>query len=294
MLGQIRRTSRFRSPEVYAVRACPLPPNCVGVLFEETSQLSATKHELIEAESLLKHMCESAGAIVWRADLVTLEFTYVAPPARKFLGYWAERWRRETNFWKNHVHADDRDIVKSRCLETAANGGEMQFDCRMLSADGDLRWLHVHAQRTELFARRTELTGVMVDITDQKRVEQSARDLSAQVMRVQEQERKRVSRELHDSIGQYLTGIKFILADLRNRNDGSEEQKEKLKECVQLVGACMEEVRSVSHMLHPPELELLGSPKPCGRTARRFPTEQGSRWNLTFRKHRNGWTATPR
>ncbi len=282
ILGQFRKTRRFRSPQVYAVKACPLPGECVGVLFEDASQLSATTRELVKAEALLKQISERAGAIIWRADPVTLEFTYLRPQAPKVLGYWVERWLHETNFWKTHMHAEDWELVKRRCGETALKGVEAQFDCRMFSASGDLRWFHVCVQKTEMLGHTPELTGVMVDITERKDAELAARDLSAKVMRAQEQERKRVSRELHDSVGQYLTGIKCILAGLRDRKDCGEELREKLKECSELTAHCLEDVRSVSHMLHPPELEMLGLVPAIRSYGQRFAERTGIRLDLNL------------
>jgi signal transduction histidine kinase len=257
MLGQVRKRNPSGSQEVYMVRAIPLPGNCIGFLFEDVSLLSTTTVARLEIESLLDHMCGAAGAILWRADPATLQFSLVKPGAKKVLGYWIERWRSEINFWKNHAHPEDWEAVQEHCVAAAANGHKREFDCRMYSAEGKVRWFRVYVQRTELPAGRSALNGVMVDITDQL-TERAARKLSAQLMQTQEQERKRISRDLHDSVGQYLTGLKLNLAGLRSRADCPGELQEKLQECLDLTETCIEEVRSVSHNLYPPEVEMMG------------------------------------
>jgi PAS domain S-box-containing protein len=257
-LGHMRTDTQPTPGGPFLVTACPLPSNCVGVVFQDETLLRQAARELVEVETQLLHMCETARAILWRANPVTLEFTSVNPQARQILGYWVERWCRESSFWRNHVHADDWPIVEAGCREAVAQGGTTQFDCRMFSVHGGVHWFRVYVKRVYVHATRTELAGVMVDITDQKETEQAARDLSARVIRAQEQERKRISRELHDSIGQYLTAVNFTLGGLRQKDAFDAGTRQKLKECVELVQTCMHEIRSVSYMLHPPLVDLLG------------------------------------
>ena len=98
----------------------------------------------------------------------------------------------------------------------------------------------------------------MVDITDRKRVEDAARNISARVIRAQEDERRRISRDLHDSLGQYLTGLKCSLGAIMRDPDCNNQLRQKLKDCGETLRICMDETRSISQMLHPPVLDLLG------------------------------------
>jgi signal transduction histidine kinase len=77
-------------------------------------------------------------------------------------------------------------------------------------------------------------------------------------MKAQEEDRRRISRELHDSIGQYLTSLKLGIADVSSDEQCNDAMREKLNECARLVRICMEEIRSVSNLLHPPLLDILG------------------------------------
>lgn len=257
-VGQMRKENKPGAAEVLEVLACPLAGNCVGILFEDVSRQKKTLRELMEVESRLAQMRESARAIQWRADPATLEFTEVSKEARNILGYWIERWEKESNFWKNHTHADDWNLVEEGCSQAALGAGGREFECRMFHADGHILWFHAYVQLASFRAGHRELSGVMVDITAQKRAEEGARQLSQRVIQAQEEERRRISRELHDSIGQYLTGLKFSIAAARSDEQCTEEMAEKLNECAQLVRVCMEEIRSVSNMLHPPLLDILG------------------------------------
>jgi PAS domain S-box-containing protein len=104
------------------------------------------------------------------------------------------------------------------------------------------------------------------DITEWKRAEQALREnemhlreLGQHIITVQEQERRRVSRELHDEAGQMLTALKISL-DLLGR-DLPEEPKslhERIEAAAGLADETVERVRLLAHDLRPPELEAVG------------------------------------
>ena len=148
--------------------------------------------------------------------------------------------------------------MKKTCLQAALGDGRREFECRIFHADGRTLWFRAYVQLADFRAGRAELSGLFVDITDQKRGEESARQLSMRVMQAQEEDRRRISRELHDSIGQYLTGLKFGIAEASSDEHCSDHMREKLNECAEMVRTCMEEIRSVSNLLHPPLLDILG------------------------------------
>jgi signal transduction histidine kinase len=85
---------------------------------------------------------------------------------------------------------------------------------------------------------------------------ESYRLMSARILELQDLERRRIARELHDSVGQYLAGLKINLDQLQNglRIDAPTL----LRETVALTDFAIQEVRTISHLLHPPLLEELG------------------------------------
>ena len=93
----------------------------------------------------------------------------------------------------------------------------------------------------------------------EKRVQANAesyRLMSARILELQDSERRRIARELHDSVGQFLAGLKINLSQLEN---GSRVDSAKLvKETIELTDYTIQEVRTISHLLHPPLLEELG------------------------------------
>jgi signal transduction histidine kinase len=81
--------------------------------------------------------------------------------------------------------------------------------------------------------------------------------LSGHVMGVQEEERRRVARELHDGIGQYLAAIKMSCAVALEQSERG-DKVESLKSSLDMIDRCTADVRSMSHLLHPPLLEEMG------------------------------------
>ena len=89
--------------------------------------------------------------------------------------------------------------------------------------------------------------------------EQSLRQLSLSLLRSQDEERRRIARELHDSAGQYLAAIGMALDAARNAAQNFPALVvRKLEEASEITKVCIKEVRTISHLLHPPLLEELG------------------------------------
>ncbi len=92
------------------------------------------------------------------------------------------------------------------------------------------------------------------ELERRERAENSLRELSARTMHLQDEERRKFSRELHDSLGQYLAGIKMNLGILPK----SKDQRATIDECAELADAALAECRTISHLLHPPMLDEAG------------------------------------
>jgi signal transduction histidine kinase len=87
----------------------------------------------------------------------------------------------------------------------------------------------------------------------------SSRALSARILDLQDTERRRIARELHDSVGQYLVGLEINLEQiLTTRANLSATHEKLLTETINLTERSMTEVRTISHLLHPPLLDEVG------------------------------------
>jgi len=88
---------------------------------------------------------------------------------------------------------------------------------------------------------------------------ESYRALSARILELQDVERRKLARELHDSIGQFLAGMKINLSQLQRRDqDAGIQSSPLLTEAIELADRAIVEIRTISHLLHPPLLDELG------------------------------------
>jgi len=92
------------------------------------------------------------------------------------------------------------------------------------------------------------------ELAERERMEESARRLSVRVLQLQDEERRKFSRELHDSLGQLLAVAKMHMTVLLDKNP----HDELLKEIDQLLTDAVTETRTISHLLHPPLLDEVG------------------------------------
>jgi signal transduction histidine kinase len=92
------------------------------------------------------------------------------------------------------------------------------------------------------------------ELVAREQAEESLRSLSVRLLELQDQERRKFSRELHDSLGQYLVGVKMNLAMLGN----SIPANSLVSESMTLLDEAMTETRTISHLLHPPLLDETG------------------------------------
>jgi two-component system, chemotaxis family, CheB/CheR fusion protein len=97
------------------------------------------------------------------------------------------------------------------------------------------------------------------DITGRKQSEENLRQLSGYLMRVQDEERRRIARELHDSTGQKLVAAKLSLeAIAKDGKSKGAPARESLAQTIKLVDEITSEIRTVAQLLHPPLLDEAG------------------------------------
>src|SRR6267378_3839931 len=129
--------------------------------------------------------------------------------------------------------------------------------------EGELRAADGRAMPVRLSASRYHSEGVamvsvvLADMTAQKEAQKASQELSRKIINVQEQERQRVARDLHDSVNQLLSTAKYRLGSLVARNAGRNGTKD-LHLVRSVIEKALGEVRAISRNLRPSELDDLG------------------------------------
>jgi PAS domain S-box-containing protein len=96
---------------------------------------------------------------------------------------------------------------------------------------------------------------INTDITGRKRAQDAARALSGRILTLQDEERRRIAKGLHDSLGQYLAALKMNLDSFPSPTSA---QAAVVSESSEIVEKCLTETRTISHLLHPPLLDEAG------------------------------------
>jgi signal transduction histidine kinase len=132
------------------------------------------------------------------------------------------------------------------------------------SGDEEPRWLRGGGEMGALMRSRdwsNTLLGAIENwprsLQVQRQAEETARRLSGRILQLQDEERRRIARELHDSVGQYLAMLKITL-DRGERSKVGSTAQEIFQQCSQIVDQCISETRTMSHLLHPPLLDESG------------------------------------
>jgi PAS domain S-box-containing protein len=110
---------------------------------------------------------------------------------------------------------------------------------------------------------RGEIAGAIVtvrNVTERKRREEELHQLSSRLLQLQDEERRRIARDLHDSTAQILTALSLTVASLQNDKElvRSPRAQKLLDGATKLAQDASNEIRNLSHLLHPPDLDAVG------------------------------------
>jgi PAS domain S-box-containing protein len=190
-------------------------------------------------------------------------------PADGTLDYCNDGWRSYTGLeledlrgdgWQTMLHPDERDRVLKAWRESVAKGTPYEQEERHRRADGKYRWFLTRGvPLRDAGGRIVRWYGTNTDIEDRKQAEEELRRLSGRLLRSQDEERRRIARDLHDSTGQDIVALATMLDQLRGSIPSSERKSRRLlSECKALAERCIREVRTLSYVLHPPMLDEAG------------------------------------
>lgn len=185
------------------------------------------------------------------------------------LDYCNERWRSYVGLglqelqgegWQSMLHPDDRERVLTAWHESVTSGTPYEQEERHRGVDGTYRWFLARGLPMRDAERRiVRWYGTNTDIEDRKQAEEELRRLSGQLLLSQDEERRRIARDLHDSTGQDLVALATMLGQLQASIPSTGRTSRKLlAESQSLADQCIREVRTLSYLLHPPMLDEAG------------------------------------
>jgi PAS domain S-box-containing protein len=190
------------------------------------------------------------------------EYTGAAPNSGNGLG------------WLEYVHPEDKERSMEQWLGCVQSSQNYESEYRLRGRDGEYRWFRARAVPLRDHSGNVlRWYGTCADIHDSKLLEHSMRNsaaelekmvdertsalrlLSARLMSMQDDERRRIARELHDGLGQELVAMKMMVNAMLQ---DAPRLKGKVDEVTSIIDTASQDIRSLSHLLHPPLLDEVG------------------------------------
>jgi signal transduction histidine kinase len=161
------------------------------------------------------------------------------------------------DFIDNYLHPADAPAFERALKEALGiHGGSFQTACR-IKRKGAIRWLQVAGTHEVELDGKHRIIGVVADVTTRKRLEAKADRLSDRLTTIQEEERRNIAQELHDSTVQHLVAANLNLMRLKPEALSKKDCKN-WHDIERSLGDAMRELRTFSYLLAPPTLPTRG------------------------------------
>lgn len=231
------------------------------------------------------------------------EMRYVSPSCQRVTGRPRQEALSDPLFFHKVIHPEDLPgwLAAMRASSPEFGGDVPSLDFRILRPDGSEAW--IAQETTRVFGPRGRFRGLRLslrDVTDRVRVQEDLREaremleervrertrelersreryraLSGYLQERIEEERTRISREIHDELGQNLTALNMGLSRLERLCGGLEPAGQRIAGLRGLTAATLEAVRRISRELRPPMLDELGFREAVSWRARSFEESTG-------------------
>ncbi len=242
----------------------PLPHGGKGilVLVQDITKRLRAETALRATEQRLSRMIANlpAGFAYRCANDQDWTMHFITAGVAVLTGYPPEDFTSGRQTFASLIHPEDRQRVAREIEAALAARSPYQLEYRLKLADGAERWLW--EQGAGVFGDNAEvegLEGLVVDITARKQAEAATRELSGRLLAAQDEERRRLARELHDTTAQTIAALCMNLNMLSSKVPaGDAAAAQLLTDAVALGERAAQEIRTVAYLLHPPILEHIG------------------------------------
>lgn len=223
--------------------------------YADITAMKEANEELKASRNEYRRIVTTAYEGVWTLDLKgTTIFTNER--FAEMLGYTVDEI-------KGMAAADliDADLKLKAILEPARRPTEtrLQFDARFRHKSGSEVWGLISAAALyEVTGNRTGSLLMVTDITSRKAAEDQIQGMTARILKLQDDERRRIALALHDDTGQELSVLNINLSVLKKRFDEGSVESYEIGKCQIHLDKVLKELRTLSYLLHPPMLDDAG------------------------------------
>jgi PAS domain S-box-containing protein len=225
--------------------------------FEFTETRNPSKNPevpLLNMEAKYRALVEQIPAVVFMAYLDKgIGEAYVSPQIEAALGFSQSEWLEDPVRWYQQIHPDDKMRWSFEAAEMFLSGKPLRSSYRVIARDGKTLWFQCEAKMIrQEDGRPWFIHGVGFDITERKSLEEA-------ILKISATEQRRIAQDLHDGLGQHLTGIAFMSKVLEEKlADKSLPEAAEAAKIVKMVNQAIENTRQLARGLHPVAAEPLG------------------------------------
>jgi len=250
----------------------------------DVTRFREVEEALRESEQRMRFCLEAAAVGTWDLQLDTGTLLW-SENMEKVQGQLPGSFTGTLESSFDDVDPQDRSRVSEAIQSALAGDGKYHIQYRKTKGDGAVVWLEAIGQVIYDAAKRpVKMMGVCWDISERKRTEQALaqihqeldarvkerteeldraqerlRLLSTRLMQMQDDERRRIARELHDTAGQLLVALNLTLVPVEEELLKTHHRAAgQITESLRLVEELSRDLRTMSHLLHPPLLDEAG------------------------------------
>jgi PAS domain S-box-containing protein len=242
-----------RPPRPEEIELVHRATNITRIALERERAIVALEASEERHRALLTHI----PALTWLADAGG-RILFVSPNSVRIVGYTAEELAGGgRDAWLDRVHRDDVAAVRAAFEALGSRGASFDVEYRMRHKSG--RWIWIRDRAVSSYERDgvVYVTGVCTDITERKQAEAVRSRLLRRVVRVQEAERERLARELHDETAQSLAALLIGLQRLPAAPTAAEARRQ-IARLHEVATRVLAEVGRMARALRPRALDVLG------------------------------------
>ena len=199
---------------------------------------------------------EAARAVGWEWDLTNGRHQ-VFGDVESMLGITPDVASTQGYDFRRHIYPEDRTLVFNALNQARRSYRPYVVEFRVIDSSASVRWITARGSFAFVENGNVErMLGISVDITDRKMAEEGLEDLSGRLIAAQDEERRRIARDIHDDYNQRLAVLAIDLEELSET--ASSDLASRLRECCDHVRELGADLHSLSHSLHSSTLERLG------------------------------------